>query len=67
MRNTLFNPPEILKTYTVPTQNDTTVRKRLIWGEVHDPTAYAMDGVCGDAGVFSTASDLIKFMKTMLY
>ena len=35
---------------------------RLIWGEVHDPTAYYLGGVSGNAGLFSTVFDLIKFM-----
>ncbi|TWT95514.1 serine hydrolase domain-containing protein [Neorhodopirellula pilleata] len=30
-------------------------------GEVHDPRAARLDGVAGHAGLFSTASDLIRF------
>jgi CubicO group peptidase (beta-lactamase class C family) len=32
-------------------------------GEVHDITAYTMGGAAGDAGLFSTASDLATFMQ----
>ncbi|GII58326.1 hypothetical protein Pth03_67150 [Planotetraspora thailandica] len=30
-------------------------------GEVHDETAYALGGVAGHAGLFSTAADLLRF------
>lgn len=33
-------------------------RKRLLWGEVHDDNAYAMGGVAGHAGLFSSARDV---------
>ncbi|MGZ6971049.1 MAG: exo-beta-N-acetylmuramidase NamZ domain-containing protein, partial [Thermoanaerobaculia bacterium] len=35
-------------------------------GEVHDPRAYALGGVAGHAGLFSTAEDLAKFCAAML-
>src|SRR5262249_5702856 len=35
-------------------------------GEVHDPTAYALGGVGGNAGVFSTARDLSRYARAML-
>jgi CubicO group peptidase (beta-lactamase class C family) len=37
-----------------------------IRGEVHDPRAYALDGVAGHAGVFSTADDLALYAIAML-
>jgi CubicO group peptidase (beta-lactamase class C family) len=33
---------------------------------VHDPTAWILGGVSGNAGVFTEYRDLIKFMKMML-
>lgn len=36
-------------------------RARVLNGEVHDDNAYAMGGVGGHAGLFSTASDMGKF------
>lgn len=41
-------------------------RKRLICGEVHDENAWAMGGVAGHAGVFSTARDIHKFSSEMM-
>ncbi len=35
-------------------------------GAVHDPRAYALSGVAGHAGLFSTADDLAKFCIAML-
>ncbi|CAD8130455.1 unnamed protein product [Paramecium sonneborni] len=66
LQSTMFNPSSDLKYRILPTQRDEVVRKRLIWGEVHDPTAYNLGGVSGNAGLFSTVYDLIKFMQMML-
>ncbi len=35
-------------------------------GEVHDPHAFALGGVAGHAGLFSTADDLARFCGAML-
>lgn len=39
---------------------------RWMRGEVHDPRAYAVGGVAGHAGVFSTADDLARFCQMIL-
>ncbi|MEP6801321.1 MAG: exo-beta-N-acetylmuramidase NamZ domain-containing protein [Acidobacteriota bacterium] len=39
---------------------------RSMRGEVHDPRAYAVGGVAGHAGVFSTADDLAKFCRMIV-
>eukprot|EP00854_Cymbomonas_tetramitiformis_P004545 gene4545-5566_t len=49
-----------------PTEVDRTFRNRLLWGEVHDPNAFLLDGVAGHAGLFSCVNDLCKFCHTML-
>ena len=41
-------------------------RDRVIWGEVHDPNAFAMGGVAGHAGLFSTADDVMRFAQVWL-
>jgi CubicO group peptidase (beta-lactamase class C family) len=41
-------------------------RGRVLWGEVHDPNAWAMGGVAGHAGLFSTAADVMQFAQTLL-
>ena len=39
---------------------------RWLRGEVHDPTAYRMNGVAGHAGLFSTADDLAIYCQMMM-
>ncbi len=53
-------------TRIAPTEVDTTFRKRLVWGEVHDETAWILGGIAGHAGLFSTARDLAIFAQMLL-
>lgn len=41
-------------------------RERVIHGEVHDQNAYALGGVAGHAGLFSTAIDLHAFTRALV-
>jgi CubicO group peptidase (beta-lactamase class C family) len=41
-------------------------RQGVIWGEVHDGNAYFLGGAAGHAGLFSTATDLLKLAKQFL-
>ncbi|MEL6107006.1 MAG: serine hydrolase domain-containing protein [Planctomycetota bacterium] len=63
MSETGFLPPDALKQRTA-----TTERRDGRWmrGEVHDPRAYAMGGVAGHAGLFSTSGDLAIYAQMML-
>ena len=65
MTNTRFNPPPAWQSRIAPTQRDEHSGITLR-GTVHDPTARQMNGVAGNAGVFSTADDLAKFAQAML-
>ena len=44
-----------------PTEN-CPWRKKILCGEVHDDNAYAMGGVAGHAGLFSSARDIHSFL-----
>lgn len=66
MKNSLFNPPRSLRASIPPTENDLSYRKHLIQGEVHDQNAWAMGGIAGDAGLFSTAGDIAVFAQMIL-
>jgi CubicO group peptidase (beta-lactamase class C family) len=66
MNSSTFNPPPNLRARIAPTQNDTTYRKRLLHGEVDDENAWAMGGVAGHAGLFSTAGDIAIFAQMLL-
>ena len=38
-------------------------RRKILCGEVHDDNAFAMGGVAGHAGVFSSAPDVHRFLR----
>jgi beta-N-acetylhexosaminidase len=66
MNHSMFNPPRKLRDEIAPTEDDITFRKRVVWGEVHDQNAWAMGGVAGHAGMFSTAGDVAAFAQMIL-
>jgi uncharacterized protein YbbC (DUF1343 family)/CubicO group peptidase (beta-lactamase class C family) len=69
----IFQPLQMTDTTYLPSP---TLRQRAVatekrdgqWivGEVHDPRAFALGGIAGHAGLFSTAKDLSIFAKTLL-
>jgi CubicO group peptidase (beta-lactamase class C family) len=65
MVHTGFNPPLSSVHLIAPTEVD-TLRGGLVHGFVHDENAWAMGGVAGHAGLFSTAADLATFAQMML-
>lgn len=67
MISTMYNPPIYWWLETAPTENDTYWRNRVVKGTVHDECAAILGGVSGHAGLFSTSTDLIKFMQMMLH
>ena len=65
MIDTQFQPSMTLRPRIAPTQVDDD-RGGLLWGTVHDENAWAMGGVAGHAGLFSTAKDLALFSMMIL-
>ena len=65
MTDTHFRPEASLRGRIAPTEI-TPPRGYPIRGEVHDENAYALGGVAGHAGLFSTASDLSIFAQMLL-
>lgn len=65
MKHTFFRPADSLKERVAPTEV-TPPRGYPLQGEVHDENAYALGGVAGHAGLFSTAQDLAVFAQMML-
>ncbi len=65
MKSTFYRPPKSLLARIAPTEKDPW-RGRIVRGEVHDENAYAMGGVAGHAGLFSSAHDLALFAQMML-
>jgi CubicO group peptidase (beta-lactamase class C family) len=65
MNETFFRPADSLRYRIAPTEV-TPPRGYPLQGEVHDENAYALGGVAGHAGLFSTAADLSVFAQMML-
>jgi CubicO group peptidase (beta-lactamase class C family) len=65
MNETMYRPADSLKYRIAPTEV-TPPRGYPLRGEVHDENAYALGGVAGHAGLFSTAADLSIFAQMML-
>jgi len=67
MRNTSYKPRNKFPISRIaPTENDTLFRKQIIRGDVHDPGAAMLGGVCGHAGLFSTAEDICILFQCYL-
>ncbi|HHY34563.1 MAG TPA: N-acetylmuramic acid 6-phosphate etherase [Firmicutes bacterium] len=60
MNDTCFLPGESSRHRIAATEYRTDLKK-LMWGEVHDENAYAMGGIAGHAGLFSTITDLARY------
>jgi CubicO group peptidase (beta-lactamase class C family) len=65
MENTFFLPSDSVRYRIAPTEV-TPPRGYPLRGEVHDENAYALGGVAGHAGLFSTAADLSIFAQMIL-
>jgi serine-type D-Ala-D-Ala carboxypeptidase len=65
MEDTFFKPADSLRDRIAPTEVNPP-RGYPLRGEVHDENAFALGGVAGHAGLFSTASDLAIFAQMML-
>src|SRR3954468_229235 len=65
MNETFYRPADSLRSRIAPTEV-TPPRGYPLQGEVHDENAYALGGVAGHAGLFSTAADLSVFAQMML-
>jgi len=63
MSDTSFLPKRALRARIAPTE---IIDHQLRWGVVQDPMAYAMGGVSGNAGLFSTARDLGIYAQCLL-
>lgn len=63
MKDTGFRPSEALRRRCAAHE-----QRNGGWmiGEVHDPRAFALGGVAGHAGLFSTADDLSRYCRMML-
>jgi len=67
MTGTTFFPETFVGAAIAPTEDDPW-RGRIVCGEVHDESAWALRKVlvAGSAGLFSTAGDLLRFSEMLL-
>lgn len=70
MASTRFRPPDEWRRNTAATEDQrrpwAKLDRGLVWGQVHDENAWALGGVAGHAGLFSTARDLAVLCRTLL-
>lgn len=66
MSRTTYKPPEEWRDNCAATEL-CAWRQRVMIGEVHDEHAFAIGGISGHAGLFSTADDLGKFARAILH
>jgi Uncharacterized protein conserved in bacteria len=69
----VFRPLGMKQTGFLPSSQDRariapTEQRKGAWirGEVHDPRAFRLGGVAGNAGLFSTAQDLARYARMLL-
>ena len=63
MKQTGYLPSKGLSAKCAPTEQR---EGHWMQGEVHDPRAYALGGIAGHAGLFSTAEDIAIYAQMML-
>ena len=78
MKWTRFNPPQTWHKNCAATEDSNSFERRMVnyerydWregviiGQVHDENAHFLGGVSGNAGLFSTSTDLGKFCRTLM-
>jgi uncharacterized protein YbbC (DUF1343 family) len=66
MRSSCFRCGASLLPRIAPTERAERRGGMLIHGDVHDPRAYRLGGVAGNAGLFTTARDLSRFARMLL-
>jgi len=78
MTDTCFNPPAAWRPRIAPTESRArslaylkgesagALSDAILRGQVHDPTAWRMDGVAGHAGLFSSARDVAVYAQMLL-
>jgi len=66
MADTMYDPPAKLKPRITASEYQPWTHRGMLWGQVDDENSWALGGVAGHAGVFSTAYDLAVFGQMML-
>lgn len=67
MPSTGFLPPASDYSKIAPTWMDPDYRHEVVQGQVSDENSYALGGVAGHAGVFSSVPEMLKLMKRLMF
>lgn len=67
MTNSGFLPAHADWKGAAPTEDDTTYLHRVIQGQVSDGNAYALGGISGHAGLFTTVPDAFKLLHKLMF
>jgi CubicO group peptidase (beta-lactamase class C family) len=66
LKESFFEPvlgsPNTQRNENCAATEDSLWRGGILQGQVHDPNAWALGGVAGNAGVFSTATDVVRLV-----
>jgi CubicO group peptidase (beta-lactamase class C family) len=69
MHDTMYDPPASLRPRIAAEEYELgpgEPQRGLVWGQVHDENAWALGGVAGHAGVFSTVDDIAVLAQAIL-
>jgi CubicO group peptidase (beta-lactamase class C family) len=66
MSDTQYCVPVCSDARIAPTDLSLDREMSPIRGQVHDPRAYRLGGIAGNAGLFSTAGDLVRYARMLL-
>lgn len=66
MNDTHYAPSSAMIDRVAPTERAARRGGIMVRGVVHDPRAYRLGGVAGNAGLFSSADDLSRFARMLL-
>ena len=73
-----YNPPQAWREYCAATEDSNSFERRMVnyerydWregviiGQVHDENAHFLGGISGNAGLFSTSTDLTQFCRALM-
>jgi CubicO group peptidase (beta-lactamase class C family) len=65
LSDTGYRPSAAVVPRVAATEFDAKVGRGIVRGQVHDEASWSLDGMGGNAGVFSTAADLLRFAEML--
>ena len=64
LKNMTYGPVD--RDQAVATEDESYIGRGIVRGEVHDENSWFLGGRVGNAGIFATASDVMKFAKMFI-